>query len=255
MGLHVERVGSGPPVVLVHGFTQTGRSWGELATALGAHHEVLLPDAPGHGGSAEVRADLPTGADLLVEACGTAAYVGYSMGARLCLHAALAHPEAVQALVVIGGTGGLDDPADRAARVAQDRATSARIAEEGLEAFLEGWMAQPMFEGVPRDRAGVEDRRRNTIAGLRSSLELAGTGAQEPLWDRLGSLSMPVLVVAGAADAKFTALGHRLVDSIGANATFAAIAGAGHAAHLEQPDAFLALLGPWLADASGETAS
>ncbi len=135
----------------------------------------------------------------------------------------------------------------------QDRATSARIADEGLETFLDGWMAQPMFAGVPRDRAGIEDRRRNTVAGLRSSLELAGTGAQAPLWDRLGSLAMPVLVVAGETDAKFTALGHRLVASIGANAAFAAVPEAGHAAHLEQPDAFLALLGPWLAEASGGT--
>lgn len=249
MGLHVERLGRGPRVVLVHGFTQTGRSWAGVADALGADHEVLLPDAPGHGGSAHVRADLVAGADLLVDACGPAAYVGYSMGARLCLHAALAHPDAVRALVLLGGTGGLDDPADRAARIAQDRATSARIAEEGVTRFLEGWMAQPMFAGVPVDRAGVEDRRRNTIAGLRSSLELAGTGAQEPVWDRLGDLAMPVLVLAGESDGKFTTFGHRLVDAIGPNATFAAVPGAGHAAHLEQPDAFLALVRPWLAQA------
>lgn len=249
MGLHVERVGSGPPLVLVHGFTQTGRSWGPLATALAEDHEVVLVDAPGHGGSAEVRADLVTGADLLVQAAGPGTYVGYSMGARLCLHAALAHPDAVRALVLLGGTAGLEDPADRAARVAQDRATSARIAEEGLAAFLDGWLAQPMFAGVPRARADVEDRRRNTIAGLRSSLELAGTGAQEPLWDRLPELSMPVLVLAGADDAKFSALGRRMADAIGANATFRTIEGAGHAAHLEQPDAFLQVVRPWLTHA------
>ena len=249
MALHVERLGRGPRLVLVHGFTQTGRSWGDLATAFAQRHEVVLVDAPGHGGSAEVRADLPTGAELLVEVGGPAAYLGYSMGARLALHAALAHPEAVEALVLLGGTAGLDDPADRAARVAHDRATSARIAQDGLEAFLDSWLAQPMFAGVPRARADLEDRRRNTIAGLRSSLELAGTGAQEPVWGRLGELAMPVLVLAGADDAKFTRIGQRLAEGIGANATFATVAEAGHAAHLERPDAFRSTVEGWLSGA------
>jgi 2-succinyl-6-hydroxy-2,4-cyclohexadiene-1-carboxylate synthase len=247
MPLHVERRGAGPRLALVHGFTQTGRSWGPIADDLVTDHEVLLPDAPGHGGSAEERADLVAGADLLVEAVGSATYLGYSMGGRLALHAALAHPRQVRALVLLGATGGLDDPADRAARQAQDRATSGRIAEVGLEAFLEEWIAQPLFEGVPRDAADLADRRRNTIAGLRSSLELAGTGAQVPVWDRLGELAMPVLVLAGARDAKFLALGERLARAIGANATLATIPDAGHAAHLEQPAAFLAVLRAWLA--------
>jgi pimeloyl-ACP methyl ester carboxylesterase len=86
------------------------------------------------------------------------------------------------------------------------------------------------------------------VDGLASSLRLAGTGTQEPLWGRLGSLAMPVLVTAGEHDAKFTALARRLVDSIGTNARMAVVPGAGHAAHLEQPEAFLALVRSWLAD-------
>ena len=57
---------------------------------------------------------------------------------------------------------------------------------------------------------------------------------------------MPVLVVAGEQDAKFTALGRRLVEAIGANAVLALVPGAGHAAHLERPEAFVSLLRPWL---------
>ena len=202
MALHVERRGEGPTLVLVHGFTQTGRSWGALADALAADHEVVLPDAPGHAGSSEVRADLPTGGDLLVEAAaGPATFVGYSMGARLCLHAALAHPDAVRGLVLVGGTAGLEDADERAARVEQDRATADRLEALGLDRFLEEWLAQPLFAGLGPDQAGLEERRRNTVAGLRSSLELAGTGAQDSLWDRLGELTMPVLAVAGAQGA------------------------------------------------------
>ena len=248
MALSVERRGDGSRLVLVHGFTQTGRSWRALADALAVDHEVVVPDAPGHAGSSDVRADLPTGAELLVEAAGgPATFVGYSMGARFALHAALDHPDAVRGLVLIGGTAGIEDPGERAARRNQDRATARRLEDEGLDRFLEGWLAQPLFAGLGAERSGIEDRRRNTVAGLTSSLELAGTGTQAPLWDRLAELTVPVLAVAGSTDAKFSALAERMVRAIGPSATLGLVAGAGHAAHLEQPDAFLRLVRGWLA--------
>jgi 2-succinyl-6-hydroxy-2,4-cyclohexadiene-1-carboxylate synthase len=248
MALHLERRGAGPRLVLAHGFTQTGRSWGAVAQDLAVDHEVLLPDAPGHGGSGAVRATLAEAAALLADQAGRATYLGYSMGARWCLHVALQHPDAVQALVLLGGTAGLADPDERAARVASDAVLAERLDREGLAAFLEAWVAQPLFAGVPPEAVGLEDRLRSTAAGLRSSLELAGTGAQEPLWDRLHELGMPVLVLAGERDARFSELGRRMADSIGPTASFAVVPGAGHAAHLEQPGALLGLVRPWLAE-------
>jgi 2-succinyl-6-hydroxy-2,4-cyclohexadiene-1-carboxylate synthase len=82
---------------------------------------------------------------------------------------------------------------------------------------------------------------------MASSLRNAGTGAQEPLWDRLAELSMPVLVVTGEHDAKFRAIGERLVAGI-PDATLAIVAGAGHAPPFERPDAFVATLETWLAE-------
>lgn len=245
MGLHVEHRGQGPRLVLVHGFTQTGRSWGPVADDLALDHEVLLPDAPGHGGSTGIRADLRAGAELLVDACGPATYVGYSMGGRLCLHAALARPHEVQGLVLLGATGGLDDAADRAARRAADADLGVRLADEGLDAFLERWLAQPLFSRLAADPADLEDRRRNTVSGLRSSLDLAGTGQQEPLWGRLDEIEVPVLVLAGEHDEKFRALAERLAAGL-PDATLAWVPDAGHAAHLEQPGPFLELLRTWL---------
>src|SRR5690606_30457724 len=87
-----------------------------------------------------------------------------------------------------------------------------------------------------------------TVPGLQSSLTRAGTGSQLPLWDRLPELAMPVLVVAGQRDAKFAALAERMAAAIGDNASLALVPDAGHAAHLEQPAAFLGILRPWLAE-------
>lgn len=247
MGLHVEREGSGPRIVLVHGFTQTGRCWGDEAQDLAGDHEILRVDAPGHGRSGDVRADLLEGARLLGDAGGRAVYVGYSMGARLCLHLAVAAPELVQGLVMIGGTPGIEDDTERAARRDQDRQTAKRLRTEGLDAFLTGWLDQPLFAHLPAKGRFVEERRANTVEGLASSLELAGTGSQAPLWDRLASLPMPVLVIAGALDAKFAAIAERMAAVIGPPATLALLPETGHAAHLEKPAELLAVLRPWLA--------
>jgi 2-succinyl-6-hydroxy-2,4-cyclohexadiene-1-carboxylate synthase len=247
MFLHAEREGSGSPIVLVHGFTQTRRCWGPEADDLATDHEVVRVDAPGHGGSADILAGLRTGGRLIADQGGVATYVGYSMGARFCLHLALSNPELVRGLVLIGGTAGIEDPDERAARREQDRQTAARLQREGVAAFLDAWLAQPLFAGLSPERSFRAERLENTVTGLASSLEQAGTGAQDPSWDRLSRLAMPVLVVAGDRDLKFAALATRMAAEIGENATLALIPDAGHAAHLEQPTAFLAVLRPWLA--------
>jgi 2-succinyl-6-hydroxy-2,4-cyclohexadiene-1-carboxylate synthase len=234
--------GRGSPVVLVHGFTQTRRSWRRVAAEFVTDHEVITVDAPGHGESAALTVDLWGGADALVATGGSATYIGYSMGGRLALHAALSHPESVQRLVLLGATPGLGDAAERAARRSSDELLAQDLERDGVDVFLTRWMAGPLFSRLPPDPVDATDRRRNTAAGLASSLRRAGTGSQDSLWDRLAELGMPVLVLAGELDDKFATIGRRMAEAIGANAEFALVTGAGHAAHLEQPDEFVRLI-------------
>jgi pimeloyl-ACP methyl ester carboxylesterase len=147
----------------------------------------------------------------------------------------------------VGATGGIDDPAERGARRQADERLADEVGRDGVAAFVDRWLAQPLFAGLDEAVQFREERLANTAEGLASSLRLAGTGTQEPLWELLGAIDVPVLVVAGEHDAKFSALGRHLVDAIGPNAELAVIAGAGHTAHLEQPDPFLARLRAWLA--------
>jgi len=228
--LHAEVDGRGPRLVLVHGFAQNRNCWGPIAADLARDHEVVRVDAPGHGRSAQFHAGLRTGARLIADQGGRATYLGYSMGARFVLHLALANPELVERLV----------------RQRNDGAAAARLEREGLEPFLEAWLAQPLFAGLSEDMQFRAARRENTVEGLAESLRQAGTGSQDPLWDRLGRIEVPTLVVAGADDTKFSAEGSHIVESIGANATLALIPNAGHAAHLEQPVTFLSTLRAWL---------
>jgi 2-succinyl-6-hydroxy-2,4-cyclohexadiene-1-carboxylate synthase len=251
--LHCEVSGAGDPVVLLHGFTQSASSWGPVAARLAEHHTVVGVDAPGHGRSASVAADLGAGADLMVESVagvlprGVApAWIGYSMGGRFALHVALRHLSAVSRLVLVSTTGGIDDPGERRRRRDSDAALAARAEEVGLRAFVEEWLGQPLFASLPPGAAAVESRLGGTAAGLASSLRLAGSGTQDPLWDRLGTLAMPVLVVAGSRDTRYAALARRLAEAVGANADLAIIEDAGHACHLERPGPFLDVLAGFL---------
>jgi 2-succinyl-6-hydroxy-2,4-cyclohexadiene-1-carboxylate synthase len=172
--------------------------------------------------------------------------VGYSLGARWALAVALARPDVVHRLVLIGGTAGVEDAPQRARRRAEDDARAAHLEEVGVDAFVEEWVALPLFAGIPPEHRGDEARRSNTVAGLASSLRLAGQGAVTPMWDRLAEVEVPVLVVAGERDDRYAALGRRLAAGL-PDATLVLVPGAGHAAHLEQPGAFLDAVLPWLA--------
>lgn len=248
--LHAEVDGRGPRLVLVHGFAQNRNCWGPIAADLARDHEVVRVDAPGHGRSSQFYAGLRTGARLIADQGGTATYIGYSMGARFVLHLALANPELVARFVLIGGTAGIDDADARAERKRHDEAMATRLERDGLEPFLEAWLAQPLFAGLSEEMQFRAERLENTVEGLAESLRQAGTGSQDPLWSRLIRLDMPALVIAGADDTKFSAEASRLVESIGSNATLSSIANAGHAAHLERPDVFTAVLRPWLTEHS-----
>jgi 2-succinyl-6-hydroxy-2,4-cyclohexadiene-1-carboxylate synthase len=239
-------VGAGPRLALAHGFTQNRRCWGVFADSLARSYELVLVDAPGHGASAEVIADIPTGAALMGDAVGPASYLGYSMGGRHLLRLALDRPDLVERLILIGASPGIVDPIERARRVDADEQLASHLEQVGLDTFLEEWLTQPLFATLPPDDAQLAARRGNTAAGLAASLRTAGTGVQEPLWDRLDTLAMPTLLLVGEQDHKFTDLARRMQSGIGANATVSVVPEAGHAVHLEQPAASVELVVRWL---------
>src|SRR3954447_6793097 len=143
-------------LVLVHGFTQTLRSWDRLAIPLAETFQVVRVDLPGHGGSGGVEMSFEEAAAAIGEAGGRATYVGYSLGGRLCLRLALDRPDLVQALVLVGGAPGLGGPEERAERRAADEELAGEIERIGTTAFLERWLRQPMFTSftpTPEDRA------------------------------------------------------------------------------------------------------
>jgi len=224
--------------VFVHGFAQNAHCLGMFGQLLAQDKGLLAVDAPGHGQSVQHgEKSLPQGAELLCATAGTAHYMGYSMGGRLCLQAAVTHPELLRSLVLIGATAGIDDPAERSQRQDWDRQQADLLGEVGLDEFLNSWLDQPLFAGLSKPARFEQERRNNTVVGLSASLRSAGTGSMTPLWDQLSLIRCPVLVVTGSSDLRYTEIAERLVQQIGHSASRVSIPSAGHAAHLEQPEA------------------
>jgi 2-succinyl-5-enolpyruvyl-6-hydroxy-3-cyclohexene-1-carboxylate synthase/2-succinyl-6-hydroxy-2,4-cyclohexadiene-1-carboxylate synthase len=227
-------------LVLLHGFTQTGRTWAPVAAALGERYRCFMPDLPGHGDASERRPATfgAVGAYLAALRPERFTLCGYSMGGRLALDAALRIPGRIERLVLVSASPGLADDAEREARRKADFALADRIEADGLEAFVEAWGRQPLFAAQPRGVAEIAraDRLRNTAGGLAAALRGMSTGVMEPLWSRLGALELPVTLVVGGQDERFRAIAERMAQAIPA-AEVVVVEGAGHAVHLERPDA------------------
>ncbi len=235
--LHTYRAGTGPTLVWLHGFTHSSHSAHQFRSILAGSHELVTLDLPGHGDSGDIRCDLTETAELVAAAIGPGPVFlgGYSFGARVALHVALAHPELVGRLVLLSGTRGIRDDVERRDRRRRDEELARRIQIIGVPAFVDEWLAQPLFAGVPNDAHEIDARNRNTASGLASSLELAGTGTQEFLGDVVRDITIPTLVMAGSLDEKFT---HEALE-LSANlpqGECTILSGVGHAAHLENPE-------------------
>ncbi len=245
--------GSGPPLVVLHGFTQTGRLWGPFGDLLAEAHTLVAVDLPGHGDSGSVRADLPATADLVAEAAravvgdGPCALLGYSLGARVALHVAVGTDLTLSRAVLIGATAGIEDPAERERRRRSDDVLADELeASDDVEGFVDAWLRGPMFERLAlSDAAWRAERLRNSAAGLASSLRLCGAGTQEPLWDILPGLPCPVLTMAGSDDTRFAAHALR-ITRLAPQAVTALVPGGGHAVHLAQPEQAGRIVRHWL---------
>jgi len=251
--------GNGPPLVLLHGFMGSASAWGGVPQRLASEFQVFAVDLLGHGRSS--RAHDPTryaltaiSADLveLLDAHGIerALVAGYSMGGRVALGTGVLAPERVAALLLEGASPGLADASERAQRRAADAGLAARLERDGLPRFVKQWLAQPLFhtqERLPAALRASEHERRlaNDTRSLAACLCGLGTGSQPSLWTQLPGLCTPTLLLAGELDAKFRGIAQQMTRGW-PSAERAVVSGAGHAAHLEAPDAYLAAALPFL---------
>lgn len=238
--LRLHRFGHGHPLVALHGFTLTGDQFSSLADKL--DREIVAPDLPGHGASA----DVATGVDHVVQAvCDlTSSFalpvplIGYSQGGRLALLAALHCEASVERLVLVSANAGIEQEQLRRNRATQDDALAARIEMIGLERFIEEWTSAGLTSTEELDPASRkldhQIRMANTAEGLAKALRGYGQGAQPVVWPDLHTLAMPVLIMAGAEDDRYAGIATRMAERI-PHAQHVVVSGASHNPLLDNP--------------------
>ncbi len=256
--LNLTVTGQGPALLLLHGFTGSSATWEpfrdawpgftQIAVDLPGHGASSCPVDPGRYGMVHCVADLLSALDQLgVEQAGV---VGYSMGGRVALGLAVEAPHRLWGLVIEGASPGIEDAADRRARVQTDEALAASIETDGMGAFVTRWEALPLFASQRRLPLAVRERHRQqrlsgNPTGLANSLRGLGAGTQEPLWGHLGQVQVPALLIAGELDEKYSAIATRMAAAM-PQARAQIVAGTGHAVHLEAPGPFAAIVGGFL---------
>ncbi len=227
-------------LLLLHGFTHSGASWGRVEGALGERYRPLAPDLRGHAlASDRAPVSLPAVLDDLDPLVGERTdLVGYSMGGRVALHLALADPARVRRLILIGASPGLADPSERAARRRADERLADEIEGLSIEAFATRWAQTPVLAGLPAAVAEEvqADRLRSRPSGLAAALRGLGTGALPSLWERLGELALPITLIVGERDVKFRSIAGQMAERL-PQAGVEVVPDTGHAVHLEAPQA------------------
>lgn len=216
----------------------------------------VLVDLPGHGRNATESDTERFSLDAALSMVGDAGrwpagLLGYSMGGRIALHYAARFPDAVARLVLESASPGLESASERLRRRESDAHIARSIERDGVEAFVDGWERLPIFETQSQLAEGVRARQRsgrlrNSVAGLAGALRGLGTGTIPSLWEVLPDLRVPTLILVGALDPKFVAIGERMAAAL-PNGRLFVVPGAGHAVHLERPDAWLEAVVDFLA--------
>jgi pimeloyl-ACP methyl ester carboxylesterase len=239
--IYYEVHGSGPSLILTHGYSSTSAMWSGQIEALSKQHQLILWDMRGHGqsdypGDPAAYSEALTVADIaaLLDEVGAARAIvgGLSLGGYMSLAFYRAHPERVRALLIIDTGPGFKKDEAREVWNERARATADRFDREGLDVLKSG----------SRERSTVSHR---DASGLARAARGMLTQRDAKVIEVLPEIKVPSLVVVGADDTPFLAASDYMAAKI-PGARKAVIPAAGHAVNIDQPEAFIGAVVPFL---------
>jgi pimeloyl-ACP methyl ester carboxylesterase len=239
--IYYEVHGSGPPLLLTHGYSSTSAMWQGQIEALSKHHKLVLWDMRGHGQSdypadPAAYSEALTVADMaaLLDEIGAERAIvgGLSLGGYMSLAFYRAHPDRVRALLIIDTGPGFKKDDAREAWNRRARDTGDRFEREGLAVLKSA--SRERSEASHRDASGLARAARGML-----------TQRDARVIEQLPDIKVPALVVVGADDTPFLAASDYMAAKI-PGAKKAVIPAAGHAVNIDQPQAFIDAVLPFL---------
>ena len=239
--IHYEVHGSGPPLILTHGYSSTSAMWQGQIEALAKRHRLIVWDMRGHGQSdypddPSAYSEALTVGDIaaLLDQVGAAKAIvgGLSLGGYMSLAFYRAHPERVSALLIIDTGPGFKKDDAREAWNKRSHETADRFEQHGLD----------VLKSASRERSSVNHR---DASGLARAARGMLTQRDARVIELLPEIKVPALVVVGADDTPFLAASDYMAAKI-PGAQKAVIPAAGHAVNIDQPQAFIDAVLPFL---------
>jgi 2-succinyl-6-hydroxy-2,4-cyclohexadiene-1-carboxylate synthase len=221
------------PVLFIPGFMQPASAWAAVAERLDPPTTLL--DHSEHSFEGRLEEIAAAGAQALL--------VGYSLGGRLALRAALRDPGRYAGLVTVGVTAGIEEATERAARAEADERLASWIEAAPIEDVVAVWERQPLF--ADQSDALIEQQRAGRLAqdpvALARLLRTAGQGVLEPVWPDLLTFELPLLAIAGSRDEGYASAAKKIADTA-PNAHAKIVENAGHAPQLQLPEEVASLI-------------
>jgi 2-succinyl-6-hydroxy-2,4-cyclohexadiene-1-carboxylate synthase len=240
-------------ILFLHGFTGNNQDFSSVISLLSKNYCCLAVDLPGHGqtrvngdescynmlNTAQALIDLLD--DLQIDKC---LLLGYSMGGRLALYMTLHFPERFEKVVLESASPGLKTEKDRSHRRQADSQTAQNLENSNIKDFILNWYDRPLFKSLkksPKFDQLIAARLANNPLELAKSLRNMGTGHQPSLWEKLAQNQIPLLLLAGEDDDKFTTINAE-ITSLCPAATLKIIPNSGHNIHFENIDKFVTVV-------------
>lgn len=238
-----------PCIIFFHGFLGSGLDWEEIIDRISSDFYCLAVDLPGHGKTRVHGSTTAYSMDLFAGSFTKfvknsnfidPSLVGYSMGGRFALFLTISVKNLWSAAILESATPGLRNDKQRVERQTKDNKIAVKLEKEKLEDFLNDWYKQPLFHTLEKSKnldSIIKQRMNNDPHELAKSLKMMGVGVQPSLWEACRTVNIPILLVAGEFDRKFSNI-KRDMKSINSNFKVEIIKNAGHNVHVEESDVF-----------------
>ncbi|MBI5353565.1 MAG: 2-succinyl-6-hydroxy-2,4-cyclohexadiene-1-carboxylate synthase [Chloroflexi bacterium] len=243
-----------PPLVFLHGFLGSGKSWRDIAETFSENYFCILPDLPGHGENTKLDLNSTINFDYLTNWLSQLLdeipapkihLIGYSLGGRAALTFACRYPERILSLTLESASPGIVDLDERTHRIDEDSARAESILKDGMSAFVDKWYRMPLFASLnsnPEKLSAIKEAAsRNDPRWMAKVIRELSPGLQTPLWDSLAKLSFPILLIAGEKDEKYVQVIKKMSERI-PSAQKNIVSEAGHNVHAEQPEKYIELI-------------